>query len=385
MDTNPYISYFKHTNNSEKIFGEILSYTCASDLSIYNQEFPITLRTETYPTKLSGIKIKNCPEVAVALSKALFNCATFGTNHTLDYCEEGVEDTIKILKENGISAIGAGLNIKDAKKPFYFQKNNTKIAILNFAENEFNTANVYHGGANPLDIIDNFNQIQKVKNEVDFVLVIIHGGSDYCSYPSPRAVKQYRFYADAGASFIICHHSHVVSGFEIYKNTPIFFGIGNLIPGKIVVPGCLEGMALSISIHENNIKWEIIPLRFDEKKMELGVLKGSIKKIFLDRINKISEVIKDDRLLKTKYGEFLDTSWRKNDYIVNFNKKSRYFFRLLKKMRLLKLYSVLNGKSFKNTKKSNVVWNLIRCESHRDAMNHYYENDIDIYSKPKRK
>jgi len=48
-------------------------------------------------------------------------------------------------------------------------------------------------GANPLDIIDNVNQIKAAKATHDKVICIIHGGHEYYHLPSPRMQKQYRF------------------------------------------------------------------------------------------------------------------------------------------------------------------------------------------------
>ena len=52
---------------------------------------------------------------------------------------KGLEDTLNYLNDYDIDYIGSGLNKNDSKIK-YFTKNGLKIAILNFAENEWSTS-----------------------------------------------------------------------------------------------------------------------------------------------------------------------------------------------------------------------------------------------------
>ena len=61
---------------------------------------------------------------------------------------------------------------------------------------EFSFANSEHGGANPMDLIDNVHQIRNARNNADHVLLIVHGGHEYNHYPCPETLKRYRFYAE---------------------------------------------------------------------------------------------------------------------------------------------------------------------------------------------
>jgi len=42
-------------------------------------------------------------------------------------------------------------------------------------------------------------------------------------------VKQYRFYAENGADAIVGHHTHCIGGYEIYKDVPIIYSLGNFL------------------------------------------------------------------------------------------------------------------------------------------------------------
>jgi len=34
---------------------------------------------------------------------------------------------------------------------------------------------------------------------------------------------------DAGADAVVGHHTHIISGFEKYKDKPIFYSLGNFV------------------------------------------------------------------------------------------------------------------------------------------------------------
>ena len=72
-----------------------------------------------------------------------------------------------------------------------------------------------------------FYAIEEAKKKADFVVVIAHGGHEHYNLPSPRMKKWYRFFVDAGAHAVVGHHTHIISGYEVYKDAPIFYSLGN--------------------------------------------------------------------------------------------------------------------------------------------------------------
>ena len=119
--------------------------------------------------------------------------------------------------------------MSDASKYITLEKDGLKIAIINFCENEWSIAEAGSPGANPMDIIDNASQIKSAKESHDKVIVIVHGGHEYYNLPSPRMQKQYHFYADQGADIFVGHHTHCISGNEVYKGVPIYYSLGNFL------------------------------------------------------------------------------------------------------------------------------------------------------------
>jgi len=174
-----------------------------ADYRIINLEAPLTANTSKNRILKTGPHLRSAAETILPYLKQLkVNMVTLANNHVLDYGTIGLSDTFNNLQGNGIDYVGAGHNIQEATKQVTIEKGGMKIAILNFGENEWSIAGEDEPGANPLDIIDNVNQIKITKATHDKVICIIHGGHEYYHLPSPRMVKQYRFYAENGADAI---------------------------------------------------------------------------------------------------------------------------------------------------------------------------------------
>ncbi len=198
------------------------------------------------------------PEHAWVLGKkcANFDVLSFASNHTLDWSENAMQQTIDVVKEQGIQCIGAGWDIEDAVKPAILEKDGVKIGILAYCSvlPKGYAADKGKAGANPLrvstyyrqfdwqpgtppEIIDipdpedlaaMENQIRELKKQVDIVIVSIHWGVHFMS----AFLAEYQFKIghaaiDAGADVIFGHHAHLVKGIEIYNGKPIFYSLGN--------------------------------------------------------------------------------------------------------------------------------------------------------------
>ena len=131
-----------------------------------------------------------------------------------------------------------------------------------------------------MNIIANTRSIKEAKKLADVVILIIHGGHEYYHYPSPRMVEQYRlYYAEQGASIIVGHHSHYISGYEIFEGVPIFYGLGNfLFDSNNEMKGWYEGILLNIQINpQNEITWNYIPFKQCNGNFKVELQEGNEK------------------------------------------------------------------------------------------------------------
>lgn len=155
------------------------------------------------------------------------NGVTLANNHFYDYGESGVSQTLDICEKYVVDHVGGGRNLVEASAVLYKEIGGEKLAIVNCCEHEFSIASDKKGGANPIDVVNQYRAIQEARNNADFVVVIVHGGYEHYQLPSCRMVELYRFFVDAGASAVVNHHQHCFSSYEWYNGCPIYYGLGN--------------------------------------------------------------------------------------------------------------------------------------------------------------
>ena len=350
---------------NKKLFSQkLIKLFNSSDLNIVNLESPIINDNKDFSRILkTGPNLSTNNKIIDHFNNLNIGLVTAANNHILDYGEDGLSHTINELKEKNIEFVGIGKNLDNAHKYVIKQFEKTKIAVVNFCENEWSIAGENSAGANPLNLIDNHNQIKSAKEDSDFVIVIIHGGHEYYNLPSPRMVKQYRFFAECGADLIVGHHTHCISGYEIHKNVPIFYGLGNMIFTKSNKnKSWYYGLSLILNINkEKNITWEICPIKQSNIDFKTDLLDGYAKERVINEFLNYSSIIQDEKKLKQNWTKFIT----KNQRTLNILSPTNIF-------PSRKVRGVFNKLGMNNLllNKNNIpeILNHIRCEAHRDTI-----------------
>ncbi len=101
------------------------------DIRIINLETTITTSENFVP---KGINYRMNPKNVDVLKVFKVDIACLANNHILDFDEEGLLETIKVLNENGILTVGAGRNIDFAQKPVIIKKRGIEVIIFNYGD-----------------------------------------------------------------------------------------------------------------------------------------------------------------------------------------------------------------------------------------------------------
>lgn len=340
------------------IYNDILSLSLKADLVITNLECPLTNHSEGVG-KLGPV-LKSTPDAIELLKYGGFNLVTLANNHILDYGEKGLLDTIDLLSQNEVSYVGAGMNNTEARKPFIFEKEGLKVGVLSIAENEWSTTHHINPGAAPLDEINNYYDISDLKKNVDFVIVISHGGIEMHNLPSPRVKKLNRFFIDAGADVVIGHHTHCFSGYEEYKGKQIFYSTGNFLFDRKDRNSKLwcEGMAIELVLDKTEITFRIFP--FVQNHFEPGVRLMNEKETenFNIEVKTLNAIISNDALLLDEFQKAVD-------------KNSLKYTRYIQPYTNILLLGLFNRGFLPNIwsrKKRLLLQNLVRSETHREIL-----------------
>ncbi|WP_298999886.1 CapA family protein [uncultured Tenacibaculum sp.] len=356
----------------EELFGGFNEITSVVDYSVINFECPITLSNQKILKTGPCIKTENKNSLK-ALKFAGFDMLTLANNHIQDYSSNGVLDTIKFAKAEGFNYVGAGSDKNEASKPFITEIKNVRVGFVNIAENEFCSATGERPGANTFDFIENTKTIKELVNLVDKVVLIYHGGREHYQLPTPEQRKRFRYFIDLGVDAIVAHHTHCISGYEIYNEKPILYSLGNFIfdyKKKYQKGKWTKGMSAILSLEDKNknFKVELIPhLQGRKENSKLVLLKGAEKDDFFVEIMKLNETIVNDKLFMEEWRNYIKTQkgfYLSSIYVRNFLLRALFIKGLI-------------PASLLRSKHNKLILNLIRCESHHEISKEILKEDIN--------
>ena len=158
-------------------------------------------------------------------------------NHTYDYNYDGYKDTMNALNNMGL--------IVGDEQPIILEKNGIKIALLCinlFSRFQYDNC---------------VNDIKKIKDEVNYIIVYFHGGIEYQYKPSSDIVEYSRGFIDNGADLVIGCHPHVLEPIETYKNKKIVYSLGSFLFGgtrSLVNRTAIYQMNLKFSLDKNTLE-----------------------------------------------------------------------------------------------------------------------------------
>ncbi len=243
--------------NPESAFEPTLSVLNEPDILFGQLEVSLSQKGSQTPAALSAQR--GHPRIASVLKSAGFDIMSFASNHTLDWGVESLLDTIDIARKTGITLIGVGKNITEARRPAILERKGVKIAFLAYncilpprywaTEDTAGCAPIrvrtfyeqiepYQPGTPPEvhtiayreDVEAMLADIRKARSAADIVIMSIHWGIHFM--PARLAMYQREVghaAIDAGVDLILGHHPHIMKGIEAYKGKVIFYSMGNFV------------------------------------------------------------------------------------------------------------------------------------------------------------
>lgn len=257
--------------NTEKLFGKINNMAKNADRFIINLECALT-STDGKIAKF-GPNLKADAKCTNAFKKLGITDIMLSNNHVFDYGKAGLVDTMKALDDAGIPYTGIGENDTDSRRPYFIEQDNKKIGFINVCEHEYTYALPNRMGANPFDPFLTMQDIRAAKKECDYLIVIYHGGKEFCQYPSPRLVNLSHEMVLCGADVVIAQHSHCIGCYEQFEGGHIVYGQGNFnfVYSEFEHPeGWYTSLLIELNI-DDGIKIKFYPLVATETGCDLAV------------------------------------------------------------------------------------------------------------------
>ena len=217
------------------------------DLAYYNQETILggtELGLSTYP-------LFNSPyEVGDAFIDAGFNLVSLATNHTIDKGEKGVLNSRNYWNQQAdVLAAGSYSSFEERDKVVIKEVNGIKYAFLSYTTYTNGlivpTGKEYLVNVYDEDLIK--EEITRYRDQVDLLMVAMHWGTEYMTYPTNEQKEISEYLASLGVDLIIGCHPHVIEPIEYIDDTLVIYSLGNFISSQIGVER-LTGLMLSLNI-----------------------------------------------------------------------------------------------------------------------------------------
>ena len=287
-----------YDSRGEGVYGilgeEVVDIMKSSDIMVANNEFTVSDRGSKLPNKYYTFRAK--PERLAIYDEMGVDIVSIANNHVYDYGEDAFFDMLKYLKEYDIPYVGGGKNIDEAKAPYYFVANGYKIAFVSAtrAEKYILTPEATESSGGVFRTYDPtllLETISDVKKNSDFVILLIHWGTEDTYVLEQVQIDTGKKYIDAGADLIIGSHAHTLQGMEFYNDKLIAYNLGDFIFNRETK----DTGILSIGIdNDGKFVYKFIPCMQDNFKTT--ILYDSEKSRVIDKMKSysINTVFDDD-------------------------------------------------------------------------------------------
>ncbi len=283
-------------NGYDYPFRQIQPLLKEADLVFANLEAPFGTRGT--PVEKTYTFLVDTALVGV-LKAGRVNLVSIANNHILDYGEEALQETMQLLKRQGIAFGGAGRNLTEARRAALLQIKGTKIALVAYSltfPKSFWATDSSAGACFPSHTFV-YRDIQKLKRENDLVIVSCHWGEELRETPKPYQVKLAHRLINAGADVVLGHHPHVVQGIEVYRGKIIAYSLGNFIFGSYS-ENVRDSMILSLKFAGNEfLSGKVFPLWVYNREVNFQprLLEGNARTRFLEKLNNLSRELNSGR------------------------------------------------------------------------------------------
>ena len=219
------------------------------DLKYYNQETILggaELGYSSYP------QFNSPNEVGDAFLDAGFNLVSLATNHTMDKGERGVLNSVNYWKsKKNVVYSGQWSSWDERNEVHVYDINGISYAFFSYTTwtNGLETPNGKEYLNNVYSDEKAANDISKIRDLVDVVIVAMHWGTEYSLDVSSSQQYIANYLAGLGVDLIIGSHPHVVEPVEYINNgkTFVIYSLGNFLSAQYGIDR-LTGLMVEVTI-----------------------------------------------------------------------------------------------------------------------------------------
>ena len=190
------------------IFEEVRHVIAGADIAAANLESPLTLRPHTATNPFA---LEADPAAADSLAIAGFDVVGIANNHAGDAGRLSILDTIEAVNTAGMAVVGGGEGLAGAFSVHIVERNGLRVGFLAFDATLAGTsATAGHPGVASWDGERVESVVRSAREEVDVLVVGVHGGVEYYGDTDPGMKVLAGRLAGWGVDIVWGHGPHVI-------------------------------------------------------------------------------------------------------------------------------------------------------------------------------
>lgn len=201
------------------------------DLKYYNQETIIggkNLGVSHYP------RFNSPDEIGDNMVDLGFNLVSLANNHALDKDEAGILYSNEYWKGKNVITAGTYSSSEMRDDIKVYEQNGIKYAFLAYTTST-NGLNVPAGKDYLINVYSDEQakeDIDKIKDKVDVIIVSMHWGDEYVFEPTKSEKEIAQYLSSLGVNLIIGSHPHVIQPVGYVNDTLVIYSLGNFLSGQ---------------------------------------------------------------------------------------------------------------------------------------------------------
>jgi poly-gamma-glutamate capsule biosynthesis protein CapA/YwtB (metallophosphatase superfamily) len=231
----------KRRYDFEPAFSQVKNLLAEADITIGNLETTLPGSEKLY----SGYPRFGAPDALVAALKgAGVDILNTANNHACDKGKRGVIRTIDVLDAYGLLHAGTyrDKTAYETQRILIVERNHIRLAVLGYT---FGVNDMAIPEGTYVNLIDQQQMASDIRlartRHVDFIIVLLHWGTEYERYPNEFQNKIAAFLFSEGVDIILGGHPHVLQPFQLQSVADkygeirprlVIYSLGNFISNQ---------------------------------------------------------------------------------------------------------------------------------------------------------
>lgn len=289
----------RDVEDPQRPWGDVLPHLLSADLRLVNLECAVTGHLQRWSRSRKVFHFRADPAMLSYLRAAHVDGCSLANNHTLDFEEVGLLDTLRYLELAGIRHAGAGRNLEEARQPALLEAGPLRVALIAVTDNEpAFAAGRERSGTSYLPVSLEPGVLRRVEEDIarareagaHLVVFSNHWGPNMVLRP-PEAFRAFAHAVmDRGADVYFGHSAHVFQGVELYRGKPILYDTGDFLGDYAVDPELRNDWSFLFRVSFGGdgrfLGLELVPVELRYASMRLA--RGLTREFILERMEQLS-------------------------------------------------------------------------------------------------